>query len=394
MRIAVVQGTARLLEAARARNIPTTFVGTAERTASLEPSELLDVVTLETLDAASVESILAGIHSKTPLTAVLSLTETGVLPAAQVARTLGVKGIAPESAEILVDKLAMRHRITRNSVHAAKVDRLADLEHFMHAHGGPAILKPRRGTGSTAIFRVDSENDVDSIWSQYSNLTTDGALVEGFARGVEYSVEAFSHDGHHHIVACAEKLTTGNFVEIGHTVPADLDARTASLIADSVSQFLTDVGVTRGPSHTEIRVAHDSAVIIESHNRIGGDKIAVLVRRALGIDLADLTLAEFTSSVSCAEFVPKSNRVAAIRFLQSTPGRVARIQIPSTIPPSALVEVDVTEGDVVRALASSADRVGYVLGDAPERADVLRMVSDLAERTSIETSPVVTVIPS
>ncbi|AHH95398.1 hypothetical protein BC739_004449 [Kutzneria viridogrisea] len=46
-------------------------------------------------------------------------------------------------------------------------------------------------------------------------------LVERYITGAEFSVEAVTHAGTHHVVAVTEKLTTEvSRVEIGHVVPA------------------------------------------------------------------------------------------------------------------------------------------------------------------------------
>lgn len=113
-------------------------------------------------------------------------------------------------------------------------------------------------------------------------------LAEEFLSGHEVSVEGFSQDGVHSVVAVTDKLLGeggSGFIEAGHSVPARVDEAIRQGIVDLTGRLLDAVGLVEGPSHTEIMITDAGLRIIESHNRAGGDNIPELVRLAYGVDL-------------------------------------------------------------------------------------------------------------
>ncbi|CAM5719195.1 hypothetical protein SBADM41S_03708 [Streptomyces badius] len=77
-------------------------------------------------------------------------------------------------------------------------------------------------------------------------------IAEEFLSGPEFSVETFSTDGSHHVVAVAEKFKGDNFVEIGHLVPARVRAADHAAMAAEVGALLDAVGLNEGVAHTEV----------------------------------------------------------------------------------------------------------------------------------------------
>ncbi len=248
------------------------------------------------------------------------------------------------------------------------------------------ILKPAGGTSSHAVERVADPGDADAAWRRFTAAGGTRPVAEEFLDGPEISVEAFSHRGRHTVVAVTDKRVLPNFVETGHTVPSALPPDTLTEVAALVTAFLDAVGLREGPSHTELKVTGRGPRIIESHNRIGGDKIRELVRIAYGVDLVGLTVGCPLGLLPAPAGPPTPRAGAAIRFLTPDPGTVHRVELPDT-DASAVISLKVGVGDVVGPVRRSEDRAGHVLAEGTDAADAALRCERLARRVRIGTEP-------
>ncbi|MCU0115971.1 MULTISPECIES: ATP-grasp domain-containing protein [Curtobacterium] len=317
-------------------------------------------------------------HDQEPFAAVLSLTETGLVLAARLASELGVIGNPPSVGTTLRDKAAMRARLAadgRFAVRSWNVDGRADLEAAADEAGSPLIVKPVSGSGSVGILRLESNNHLAEVWDRMTDNGDGPWIVEEFLDGPEFSVEGFTVEGTHHVVAVTEKQTDAEtFVEVAHVIPARITDADRSLMVDYVREFLTLVGFQTGPSHTEVKLTNRGPRIIESHDRIGGDKIRDLVRMSTGVDLLEQTIN--TALGGSPDLRPSRSSAAAVRFIVASAGNVAGITLPST-PADAEIVVTVAVGDRVPPVLTSDSRAGRVVvaaasaDEAAERAERL-----------------------
>ncbi|MET7622704.1 ATP-grasp domain-containing protein [Streptomyces sp. NPDC005408] len=389
-RLVIVAGTRRLLSMARELGAETVFVhargGQIPQVAELAHH----VIAADLSDADGVYSLLAPMHAKQPFSHVLSLTESGLLPAAQVAARLQVAGVPLSTVQALQDKRRMRALLNARGispVRAAPVGSERDLAYFCREVEGPVVLKPATGTGSRAVFAVPGPCDAALAWRRFVRTGGEDAMAEEYLDGPEISIEAFSRAGRHTIIALTEKLFSSSFVELGHTVPASVPDDQQNQVRLLVQQFLDSVGLRDGPSHTEIRLTARGPRIVESHNRIGGDKIRELVHRVYGVDLVMLT-AQCALGLPTPLIPPTPRCGAAVRFLAPSPGIIRRISIPD-VPEltdgTATIQFDVAVGDCVGPVKESGDRSGYVLAEGADAVDAARRCERLAAQVVIDT---------
>ncbi|WP_200216696.1 ATP-grasp domain-containing protein [Micromonospora coerulea] len=323
--------------------------------------------------------------------AVVSMREDGLVPAAVAGRHLGLVGTPPEVAETLRDKARMRELLELKAPHLtvraaapASVDQAVEV--FSRWGGGAAILKPRASSGSRGVVLVES---VDDLREQGDPARR---ILEEYLPGQEYSAESFSVDGTHQIVAIVEKHTTASFVEVAHVVPApSLDISTNPVVRDQLIEFLDVVGLANGPAHTEFKLAPGGIKIIESHNRIGGDGIADLVRLTTGIDLLRWGLG-WQVGLGGPDPRPRpAAAAAAVAFATAPEGVVESVALPELTFPDATVEAVcalVGVGDSVTALTSSSARVGSASASGADASRVLAAARTLAAGIQVVTRPV------
>jgi biotin carboxylase len=334
------------------------------------------------------------IHRQKPLDCVISFSELGMIPAAMIAERLGLPGASRvATARLLRDKLDMRSRLNSaglSPVGSWLVRSPDEARKFAASTGYPVILKPRDGTGSMGVRRVNSEAELsDAVASAFSDDGCD-YLLEEFMAGPEFSVEAFSFDGTHRVIAITEKQVTTNFVESGHIVPARVADGDQAAIFELVRSFLDLAEVTDGPSHTEVILSNGKPRIVESHDRLGGDKIFRLVELVYGVNLISWCY-EWPLGMMGTPPQPAATGGASIQFLLPAPGQVESISIPGSVRSDQgldQLEVEVSVGDQVRPLAGSPDRAGFVIASAPDPQAAVEAAERLADRIQIKTVPV------
>lgn len=361
MRIVVVEGTATAVRRAKERGW-TVFVITREARAeefAVPPDLVVDRYGADFVEAAI--SVIGG----TTVDAVISLSEEGLVPAALLRARLGVPGgNNVQIVTALRDKARMRSLLSAFpglAIRHQSIFSAAELPAALASVGIPAVVKPSHGSGSNGVYFVRGEHDLGVIQSTLWQRGRQELLVEELLTGPEFSVETFTTQiGEHYVCGVTDKLTDDGGVEIGHSSPTVVPEVHRSAIVSLVRRFLDTIGFEWGPAHTEVILTEAGPRIVESHDRIGGDKIRDLTTHAYGVDLLELTLDLLAGEV-CHLRDPEPIAGAAIRFLFAPAGLVTTIRLPDSVPDSTAVVLQTAVGQVIRPLLSSSDRAGYVV---------------------------------
>ncbi len=317
--------------------------------------------------------------------AVVSLTELGLEPAAIAGERLGTFGVRSDVVRTTRNKLAMRRVLQRKAPHlnpafAAGGDP-AGVERLFADHSR-VVVKPVDGFGSSDVRLVRRFTD---LRDEYLSADT---LLEQFVDGTEFSVESMSCGGEHTTIGIAEKGTTAGFVEVSHVMPPpSLDERQRRSVARAVAELLDALGVTDGPTHTEVKVDGDRVTVIETHTRLGGDGIADLVRLTRGVDWRRAALGWAIGAAAQPE--PVTVAAAATVFFTAPPGRVTSVAEPPTLADASIVDwqVFVTAGDIVKPLHSSLDRLGFAILTAATPRKCAAAAAELIARRVVSTEP-------
>ncbi|MEV0648336.1 ATP-grasp domain-containing protein [Phytomonospora sp. NPDC050363] len=346
-------------------------------------------------------SFVTGVLAPLRVGAVVSLTESGLLPAALANELLGTPGTPFEVVHTLRDKSRMRALLRQRAPeltvrYAVPPDAMAAAAVMKGwGPGVRAILKPRDGSGSRGVCLVEEPGSLEG-------LDVKGCILEEYVGGQEYSAESFSVDGEHHVVALVEKHVDASFVELAHvTPPSTLSSREREAVCEAIDDFLRAVGLRDGPAHTEFKIHNGSVKIIESHNRVGGDGIPALVTRVTGIDLKASALGWPLGLVTISDEAPApapapasatATAAAAVAYATATPGLVTSVELPDerAVPPGVelnRVWTGVKPGQRVESLSSSDDRVGSVAVSAGDSTTALAAARELATRIEVTTTP-------
>jgi biotin carboxylase len=378
-RMLMVGGWKEIYAKAEAIGVDLVAFDAADRLAGLRDGPGRRGVRIAIDDPSACLAAARTLHAERPFAAVVSFAEIGLASAAHVGEALGIPANPVRPVRLTRDKLLMREVLVgagRPSVRHRLCASAREVAAFRAEIGGPIIVKPVDGYGSRGVAHLDVEDEPERAWRWCTADGGEAVLAEEYVTGPELSVDVLSFDGHHEVVAIAEKLTTGppHFIELGHQLPARLDREVAERVGQAVVDLLDAVGQRHGPSHTEVRLPPGGGVsIIETQTRTGGDQIWEMVDLALGVDMHRATMEHLV--FGCRTATPSRRRAAAIRYLTAEPmtlGRIDGAGRAAGVPGVVRLHLDSVAGGEIAPLTWSRSRLGYVLTVADKVQDAVR----------------------
>lgn len=266
--------------------------------------------------------------------------DTGMEHVAAIAAELGLPFNDVGAARALEDKFHQREAMRAAGLPTppvvslpASADR-SKLEALIDGVTYPAILKPRRASGSWHTFRADSADELMARLIQLEDEPVEERIVEGYLPdgpampgGFEadyVSVETVAVDG-----VMTHLATTGRFPlvepfrETGFFIPSTLDRPTTESVLSVADAALKALGVRWGCAHTEIKLTAEGPRVIEINGRIGGG-VPEMLWLAAGIDLIPLAMRAALRMDLRAAAMPQTQGVA-YRFFYQPPSSACRL---------------------------------------------------------------------
>lgn len=387
--VIIVASNPRVIEVAKNNGLKTILI---QQTKQITNKDLLlaDVVIgLNYNEMSKVNPLVKTLKNTYNIVGAITFSEDALLATAEICKTLELERNKLETVELLKNKIKMRNHL--NNVGFSQINYLygdssKEVKLFSETHGFPFILKPVEGTASEGILKVVSQKDILHLDQWIEKHSINKFLLEEYIDGAEYSVEAFSVDGVHTVVAITEKNVNENFVELGHVTPSLLDEETKQEVNEFIVKFLNVIDLKFGPSHTEIKIGSKGIKIIESHNRIGGDGISQLVRMSTGIDLVEWCFNVFNEEdlVRYDDF----HEAAAVKFLNLEPGIVEDVYYDEEIlkvnPLIYHYDITVKPNDVIGEIRSSRDRKGFVMALGENPMDALQRAQSTVDTVIVK----------
>jgi biotin carboxylase len=378
-RILIIGGRKKVLKTAKALGLQVLYIQKKDKfdaahLAFADQTFLLDYEQPEVL-----LPIVRAIYEVFPFGYTFSMDEWALIPVARVTDLFGLPGNSLETVTLLRDKWAMRQHLNKLgfSPVAAQIGRTReDIAAFAREYGLPMIAKPSDGAGSFGIFTIQKLADIDSAWAQIQQLGLASFLMEEYLEGPEISAESVSFGGRHVVLATTNKLLLPNYVEIGHSIPAEISEDMRASVNATVVEFLDAVGMREGTAHTELKLTPKGIRIVESHNRVGGSKINTMVQLVYGVDMTWYSLAWPFGLTEAITQAPPAHAGAAIRYFTPAPGIVREISgvaAAQDIEGVVEIEMPISVGSQVPPLRHSPDRQAYVVASGPNaRAAIAR----------------------
>lgn len=351
------------------------------------------------VDTTDEVAVLAALRGLKDLRGVFSSSEYYLEMSATVARALDLPGADPAAVATCRDKARLAEVLQHAEVPCPLSVTATHLEaalQFAERVGYPVVAKPVSGSGSinvrlcrdAAALREHVTHLLAATHNERGLAVEPRALIQSYIDGREFSVEAVGNGTAIDIVGITQKHLTAppHFLEIGHDFPAVLNQEEQERIKRTVIAALNAVGLVFGPSHTEIRLAGNEAVIIEINPRLAGGMIPALIDRALGCDLLGHIL-------SIAHGRPKrltgsQDGAASIRFVVGqTAGRVTALH--ANAPQKAGIDMQLTKpvGSEIPAEGDFRDRVGFVIAAGADVATSARLADEALAAITFTVAP-------
>lgn len=315
-----------------------------------------------------------------------------MLTVAKVGEVLDLNTISIDTSVKVTNKARMREALDINKVPIPKFKIVNSKSEYMRnitEFGDKFIVKPADSSGSRGIFLVDDKSQIEHAYEHSIKYSSTGeVLIEEYLEGPEVSVESITVDGKTEIIAITDKETTGapHFVELGHVIPSRFDEDIKTKIKDITKLAIKSLGISVGPSHTEIKITSEGPKIIEVGARLGGDNITThLVPLATNIDIVKITI-ELALGKS-PNINKKTNKSAAIRYFKVVSGEIIDIKGTDMAQQmKGIKEIRFTKkiGDYIETFKSSQDRVGFVISQAENSYEAIKLCNEAMNTINID----------
>ena len=265
------------------------------------------VIALDFTRPAVAAEAVADFARERPIAAVVGADDETTLPAATIARRLGLAHEPIEALAAARDKLAQREILQRAGLPVPRFTlcRLdEDAEAVARRVGFPCVIKPRRLAGSRGVMRADSVASLAAAMRRLAALLAspevaacgewaETAVVEAFIPGAEVALEGLLEDGRLRTLALFDKpdpLDGPFFEETLYVTPSRLAAEAQDALADAAARAARALGLARGPLHAELRLNEQGPWLIELAPRPIGGLCSRVLRFAGGASLEELIL--------------------------------------------------------------------------------------------------------
>jgi biotin carboxylase len=303
--------------------------------------------------------------------------------AARVAAKLGLPHpLAPEAALLATSKTRQRERFAAEGVPQAEYRScrtLVDARWAADELGYPCVVKAPDRQGQRGVSVVEGRHELEAAVASSLDVSRSGGfLVEQLVSGHELTVNAFLLEGRFHALTITDRHLASPpafGVALAHSWPSTQPTAQIAQAIEAARRAAAALGITDGPTYTQVLVSEEGPVVGELAARLGGGHDAELCRAALRVDLNQLAIsAALGEQVRRNRLAPQA-RVggACIRFLVAPPGELRAVR--------GLDEAFEVEGVrgiriyrkpsyVFGPLRRGSDRAGAILavGDSAEEA--------------------------
>ncbi|MCP9282882.1 MULTISPECIES: ATP-grasp domain-containing protein [Bacillus] len=323
-----------------------------------EKTLLMDYENLEELTSFCMK-----LHELELFDAVYAFSEEGLVPAATISKALNILGPDLESVKNTTNKLKMRSIIDKFpeiNVGYQKVFSLDSISSFLKLYK-EIILKPIDGFGSQGVIKISNEKDIEKAFN-YCISYAEEMMMEEFVAGKQISVETFSNQGEHQILAITEKTMCDPpyCVSLSQLIPAKISSIEKQKIIRGTYNLLNAVNHKFGPAHVEMCIGHKEVKVIEIQLRPGG-RIHDMLKYGLGYNIFSLTLNSLFGDSNKKISAPGS---CCLFYITASPGIVSKIEGFDKVkshPSVKSISLNVEIGDKVNPLTNNKGRIGHLI---------------------------------
>ncbi|MDR1787671.1 MAG: ATP-grasp domain-containing protein [Treponema sp.] len=310
-------------------------------------------------------------------------------PVAWVAERLGLPGIPYEAALAASDKALMRRVFADAGVPSPAFTVCGAPPEAPPAFGFPVVVKPCDNMGGRGCRKAGSLDALRCAVSEALPFSRSGrVIVEEYMDGPEFSADALVYDGKITLCGLADRhiFFPPYFVEMGHTMPTNLEAGRAEALCQAFYQGIRALGITRGAAKGDLKLTAKGPMIGEIAARLSGgfmsgwtypyssgvEPIRGAIRIAIGRDPGSLA--------------PTRAYTSAERAFISLPGKIRAIEgveRARAVPGLREFSLRVSAGSRVSFPENNVSKCGNAVSCRERRDDAIFAAEEAARRVLI-----------
>lgn len=318
------------------------------------------------------------IDKKGEIEAILAPFEGIVEMGGYLRTSFNIQGLKEDVADKFRNKFVMKDEVRKNDVKTANskiINDINEAKEFVNENKYPVILKPLYGYATLSTYKIDNENELNSVFKEINetcldNLKEKGFLMEQYIKGEEYYCDSIIIDGKvvfetvsKYLFNCIDTIANIDKPVGGILYPNDYNEVESSIKAIN-KKVIKALGIERSICHMEVFVEESGQVVFsEIAARIGGGEvIPPCTLNSYGINMYDafveLEFNEFNQK-------PKDCKDVFTGFvmLPIKEGKVVAISNEDYLKDEKVVYIDINRkvGDVVKLDNSSNDKTGFIV---------------------------------
>ena len=315
---------------------------------------------------------------------------------AAVAEALELPGIPPEAARAASDKVRMREVLYAHGISVpdfVKLDAEDEVRTRVETLSFPLVVKPVDNMGGRGVKRVDTCMELEEAVSEAQGNSHSGrVIVEEYVEGPEFSIDALVERGRVHITGFADRIIRFSpfFVEMGHTLPTEIEPSLRGRIESTFVLAVEALGITEGAAKGDIKWTGREVVVGEVAARLsGGYMSGWTFPYATGIDLSGAAL-NIAVGLPAGDLEPEWERISAERAFISIPGTVESLEGEEEVREMESIEelfVRIASGDVVRFPTNNVEKCGNVIAVNEHRERACAAAEEATSRLWVHLQP-------
>ncbi|MFS0788806.1 ATP-grasp domain-containing protein [Shouchella sp. 1P09AA] len=330
----------------------------------------INIISVKKLGFEDVDQVVAKINENIILDGIVSITDSGIEVAAEIAQKYNLISPSYSSIKLLRSKYATKHLALKNNVKTAqflKIDNLEQLNSFADEYGFPLILKSSIGTGSSQVrlcLNIEDLYDIYKIIKEAADKQNGVVLAEQYILGPLYSVECFIKDGLINFLGITDR-DLGKppfFVEEAYTFPISLEKNIENELYLITEKILKAANFDNGFAHAEFILSKDGAYLIEVNPRLAGGLLGPMISLSYDFDLYKELINLYTGKPVSIPPEPVMGASTVVIYPNST-GEISQIdKSKAVICPGVMeVKINAVTNQVMKPAIDFRGDVGYVL---------------------------------
>lgn len=233
----------------------------------------------------------------------------------------------------------------------------------------PLVVKPVDNMGARGCRMIRSENEfTSSVKTAVEYSKTSNAIIEEYMEGAEFSIDALIYNGTFTVTGFAIRHIKypPYFIEIGHTMPAQLDKKIHDELISVFALGAKSLNLTCGAAKADIKYTKCGPMIGEIAARLSGGYMSGWTYPYA----SDLNLTKQAILIACNEI----------------PQKLIEKRIPVSYTPSQLCKNEKCPYDLyeVPCVRTSAERAWYSI---PGQVEYIENINEYSDKAVFDVLP-------